>query len=150
MIAMASVAEVTRGPRFGSAAELACYAGLSVKTIRRLVDAGKVRGLKVGRRLLIPFEDLDAHILQIEKRRSPVMAANSIPTSAMATPNAEPAFFVPRITPEELTRHNRAAMALLDAWEADVEDEPDQRETMEVLRQALGSERIASTRPAVV
>jgi excisionase family DNA binding protein len=148
MIAMASVAEVTRGSRFGSAAELACYAGLSVKTIRRLVDAGKVRGLKVGRRLLIPFEDLDAHILQIEKRRSPVMAANSTPTPARAIPEAEPASFVPRITPEELTRRNRAAMALLDAWEADVEDEPDQRETMDVLRQALGSDRVASSRPA--
>ena len=28
---MASVAEVSRAPRFGSAAELAAYAGLSVK-----------------------------------------------------------------------------------------------------------------------
>ncbi len=63
---MASVAEAARVPRFGSAAELAAYAGLSVKTIRRLVGAGKLRGRKVGRRLLIPFEDIDAHILGAE------------------------------------------------------------------------------------
>lgn len=56
-------------PRYGSAAELAVYSGLSVKTVRRLVDAGKVRGLKVGRRLLIPFEDLDRHVLRMEDHR---------------------------------------------------------------------------------
>jgi excisionase family DNA binding protein len=145
---MVSLAEVVRPPRFGSAAELAAYAGLSVKTIRRLVDAGKVRGRKVGRRLVIPFEDLDDHILKIEEDRRPTMAANSTPT--LATPGAGPAPFVPPITPEELTRRNRAAMALLDEWEADVEGEQDQRETMDVLRKALGPDRIASSRPAIL
>jgi excisionase family DNA binding protein len=88
MMAMSSVVEAARVPRFGSAAELAAYAGLSVKTIRRLVDAGKVRGRKVGRRLLIPFEDIDAfilgaeddtHILKIEDHRRPVGTANPTP-----------------------------------------------------------------------
>ena len=58
----ASMQSLTRSappPRYGSAAQLATYAGLGVKTIRRLVDGGKVRGLKVGRRLLIRYEDLD-------------------------------------------------------------------------------------------
>jgi excisionase family DNA binding protein len=137
-IVMASVAEAARAPRFGSAAELASYAGLSVKTIRRLVDAGKVRGRKVGRRLLIPFEDLDAHILKIEDHRSPTMPAT------LSTP------FVPPITREELARRNTAAVALLDEWEADVDGEQDQRETMAVLRQALGSDRVASDRPAIL
>ena len=50
---MGSAARKVPDRRYGSAAELASYAGLSVKTIRRLVDAGKVRGHKVGRRLLI-------------------------------------------------------------------------------------------------
>lgn len=152
---MASVAGAMRGARFGSAAELAAYAGLSVKTIRRLVDAGKVRGRKVGRRLLIPFEDIDAHILQseddthilkLEDHRRPIMNVNPTPT----IPQALPVPFVPSITPEELTRRNRAAMALLDEWAADVEGERDQRETMDVLRKALGPERIASNRPTIL
>jgi excisionase family DNA binding protein len=145
---MVSVAEVARSPRFGSAAELASYAGLSVKTIRRLVDAGKVRGRKVGRRLVIPFEDLDAHILETVDHWRPTLVATPTPTLAARDVGSAP--FVPPITPEELGRRNRAAMALLDEWEADVEGEQDQRETMDILRQALGPGRIASDRPAIL
>ncbi len=141
---MASVSE-GRKPRYGSAAELATYSGLGVKTVRRLVDAGKVRGLKVGRRLLIPYADLDRHILKIEDHGRPTMSA----ISTLSTPGTRPAPFVPPITPEELTRRNQAAMALLDEWAADSEGEQDQRETMDVLRRALGPERIASSRPAI-
>ena len=118
-----------------------------MKTIRRLVDAGKVRGRKVGRRLVIPYEDLDDHILKIEEHRRPTMPANS---TTLATPGTGPAPLIPPITPEELTRRNRAAMALLDEWAADVEGEQDQRETMDVLRKALGPDRIASSRPAIL
>jgi excisionase family DNA binding protein len=136
-------AEIRREPRYGSAAELAAYAGVSVKTVRRLVDAGKVRGLRVGRRVVIPFEDLDRHVLRIEDhpRRPAIMQATPSPT--LTTP------LVPPLAPEELARRNRAAMALLDEWAADVEGEQDQRETMEVLRRALGPERVASSRPAI-
>ena len=42
------------------------------------------------------------------------------------------------------------AMARLDEWAADVEGERDQRETMDVLRQALGPGRIASNRPTIL
>jgi excisionase family DNA binding protein len=144
---MASVADAgRRAPRYGSAAELAAYAGLSVKTIRRLVDAGKIRCRKVGRRLLIPFEDLDAHILETDEDRRPIMAANS---TTLATPEADATPFVPPTSPEELALRNRAAMALLDEWAVDVEDEREQRETMDVLRRALGPGRIASDRPAI-
>lgn len=80
---MASVAE-SRAPRYGSAAELASYAGVSVKTVRRLVDSGKVRGLRLGRRLLIPFEDLDAHILKITDRGRPTMQATAKTTDPEA------------------------------------------------------------------
>jgi excisionase family DNA binding protein len=136
-----SVVEAVRPPRFGSAAELASYADLSVKTIRRLVDDGKVRGRKVGHRLVIPFEDLNAHILEIgDDPRRPTV--NATPT--LATP------LVPPISPDELARRNAAAVALLDQWETDVQDDQEQRETMDVLRQALGPERVASSRPAIL
>jgi hypothetical protein len=69
---------------------------------------------------------------------------------ATAIPEVRTAPFVPPITSEELAHRNRAAMALLDEWEADVEGEQDQRETMDVLREALGPERIASNRPAIL
>lgn len=76
---MSAVAKsVSPSPRYGSVAELAKFAGLSPKTIRRLVEAGDIRGLKVGRRLLIPFEDMDRYILGRADRsnpgRQPVMA----------------------------------------------------------------------------
>jgi hypothetical protein len=53
--------------------------------------------------------------------------------------------YVPPITEEELARRNQAAIQLLDSWE-DEGDEEEQRETMKVLRLALGEGRIASDR----
>ncbi len=136
---MASVA-TGRGPRYGSAAELATYAGVSVKTVRRLVGSGKVRAFKLGRRTLIPFADFEAHILKAEGEGSRTMQAS--PT--LTTP------FVPPISAEELARRNASAVALLDELEADVAGEEDQRETLEVLRRALGPDRVASSRPALL
>ena len=51
------------------------------------------------------------------------------------------------IPPDELRRRNARTIAMLDAWESDG-DEDDQRETMAVLRQALGPDRTASSRSA--
>lgn len=72
------------------------------------------------------------------------------PTPTLAARDVGSAPFAPPITPEDQVRRNRAAMALLDEWEADIEGEQDQRETMDILRQALGPGRIASGRPAIL
>lgn len=56
------------------------------------------------------------------------------------------ASYVPPVDSDELARRNRAAVALLDAWETEG-DEQEQRETMAVVREALGKGRIASSRP---
>ena len=56
--------------------------------------------------------------------------------------------YVPPITPEELKRRNSAAMALLEEWAGDEADVQDQVETMAVLREALGENRIMSYRSA--
>lgn len=61
-------------------------------------------------------------------------------------PNEAEAPLVPPISSEELARRNREAVALLDAWEAEG-DEGEQRETMAVLREALGKRRTLSSRP---
>ncbi len=53
--------------------------------------------------------------------------------------------YIPRISPEELTRRNAEVIRLLDLWESEG-DEADQRATMDVIRRALGPERIASSR----
>jgi hypothetical protein len=53
--------------------------------------------------------------------------------------------YVPPITDEELRERNAKAIALLDAWERDG-DEQEQRETMAVLRKALGPERMMGYR----
>jgi hypothetical protein len=54
--------------------------------------------------------------------------------------------YVPRRSPEERARRNAKAIQLLRSW-AEEGDEEEQRETMRVLREALGKGRIASSRP---
>jgi len=53
--------------------------------------------------------------------------------------------YVPRITPEELRRRNAEMIAVLDDWEQNG-DEQEQRETMDVIRQALGPDRVMGYR----
>jgi hypothetical protein len=52
--------------------------------------------------------------------------------------------FVPQFDPAERARRNKAAVELLDSWETDG-DEQEQRETMSVLRNALGANRTLSS-----
>lgn len=138
---MASVAETGRPPRFGSAAELATYAGLSVKTIRRLVDAGQVRGRKVGRRLVIPFEDLDAHILKIGDHRPgrPTVQA-TLPQSTFDARGRA----IPLPADEERRRATEAIRALDELDEMGDEDE--QRATLEALLMNLDEDRLSDRR----
>lgn len=136
---MVSVAAIGRSPRYGSAAELATYAGLSVKTIRRLVDAGKVRGRKVGRRLLIPFEDLDAHILEPDDPRSPTMEATLPRSSFDARGRAIP------LPPDEERRRAREAILALDQLD-DMGDEDEQRATLRELTVNLDADRLSDRR----
>jgi hypothetical protein len=133
-----SSAALTARPRYGSAAEVAAYAGVSSKTIRRPADDGTIRGLKARRRLVIPFEDADGLIG--ESQEAATMATAQRPEPPAPRPLLEP------ITREELMRRNRAAVELLDSW-ATEGDEEEQRETMAVLRKALGPGRIGSSRP---
>ncbi len=51
------------------------------------------------------------------------------------------------ITPQERGRRNEAVLALIEQWANDQESDQDQRETMDVIRQTLGPDRIASSRP---
>jgi excisionase family DNA binding protein len=114
-------------PRYGSAAQLASYAGLSVKTVRRLVDAGKVRGIKVGSRLLIPFEDVDRLILRAEDRSPRTQERSAM---AIANTTAPPAAIDPatgRLLPMSDAQRKARSEALgraLDAMAA-MTDETD-------------------------
>lgn len=46
-------------PRLRSISESAIELGVSRDTVRRLVRKGKIRGVRVGRRLLVPQVELD-------------------------------------------------------------------------------------------
>jgi hypothetical protein len=70
------------------------------------------------------------------------MATTHPTTPETATPGAP---YVPPVSAEELARRNRAVVELLDSWESDG-DEQEQRETLAVLREALGERRVASSR----
>ena len=48
-------------------------------------------------------------------------------------------------TPGELTQRNNALIELLNSWETQG-DEQEQRDTLNVLREALGPQRVASSR----
>jgi hypothetical protein len=54
--------------------------------------------------------------------------------------------YVPIIEAAELLRRNWAAVRLLDAWEADEASDQEQRETLAILKAALGEARVASSR----
>jgi hypothetical protein len=69
-----------------------------------------------------------------------IMAASE--TRHVATPKER---YVPPVSDEELARSNRELRELLTLW-ATEGDEQDHRETLEVLRDALGARRVASNR----
>jgi excisionase family DNA binding protein len=59
-IAMKADAAPVVRPAYGSLEDAAAYTSLSPQTIRRLIDAGKLRSFRVGGRRLVAFSDLDA------------------------------------------------------------------------------------------
>jgi hypothetical protein len=60
-------------------------------------------------------------------------------------PNEGDGPYVPTVSPDERARRNREALSLLKSW-ATEGDEEEQRETMTVLREALGQKRSLSSR----
>jgi hypothetical protein len=52
---------------------------------------------------------------------------------------------VASLTPDELAQRNKDLIDLLNSWESEG-DEQEQRETLAVLREALGRRRVASSR----
>ncbi len=133
-------------PRFGSAAQMATYAGLSVKTIRRMVDAGAVRGIKVGRRLLIPFDDLDGHLLlraparRPRTRETPTMAIANTPVTPRSSVDAR-GRAIP-MTEAEVRARAEAIARGLDALD-DMGDADEQRESLDALLVALEEDRLS-------
>ena len=61
-------------------------------------------------------------------------------------PEATPGTFVPTRTAGDLAQRNQTLIELLNSWESEG-DEQEQRETLDVLREALGTRRVASSRP---
>ena len=139
---MSSAAMSAPTPRYGSAAQLAGCAGLSVKTIRRLVDAGKVRGRKVGRRLLIAYEDLDRHILSFEDHRRTAMSAAAPQATLPRQSTDERGRAIP-LTEEQARLRAEEALRALDDIES-MGDEDEQRETFDALMRGLAEDPLRS------
>jgi excisionase family DNA binding protein len=119
---MTSIME-RRVPRYGSAAELASYGGVSVKTVRRLIDGGQVRGLKVGRRVIIPFEDFDAHVSKnLDEPRKARPARASFDARGQAIP----------LPAEEEAHRQAGALLALDKLD-DLGDDGEQAATFALL-----------------
>lgn len=58
-------------PRFGSAADAATRSGLSVRTIRRLIERGELAISRVGRRVLVDLAELDRYVKRLAKAATP-------------------------------------------------------------------------------
>jgi excisionase family DNA binding protein len=114
---MSAVAKTAPGPRYGSVAELAAYTSLSPKTIRRLIESGALRALRVGRRVLVPFEDIDQHFERMKDRRS---RTREVPTIAITPTPARPSSVDPQtgrllpLTDEERRERSEALGRALD------------------------------------
>jgi excisionase family DNA binding protein len=50
------------GPRFLSVADVVERSGLSEKTVRRAISAGELPASRVGRRLLVPVDDVETWV----------------------------------------------------------------------------------------
>jgi excisionase family DNA binding protein len=137
---VSALAAPRRTPRYGSAAELAAYAGLSVKTVRRLVDAGKVAGHKVGRRVLIPFEDFDRLISQPGTKEARPMSIAPSTTSPHRSVDARGRALP--MTDAEVRARAKVAIRALDALD-DIGDEAEQLQTLEALIEAIDSEPLS-------
>jgi excisionase family DNA binding protein len=128
---MATAASIDR-PRYGSAAELARYGGVSPKTVRRLVGAGKVRGFRVGRRVVIRFEDFDRCLA--DRQEGPKMASAPAQASPHRSVDAR-GRALPMTEAEVRARAPAIARGLaeLDA----MGDEDEQRATLDALLAGL-------------
>ena len=60
-------------------------------------------------------------------------------------PDASSPRYVASRTTSELAQRNKALIELLNSWESEG-DEQEQRETLNVIREALGPRRVASSR----
>jgi excisionase family DNA binding protein len=141
---MSIAARVPTTPRYGSPAEVASYAGLSVKTVRRLVDAGKVPGHRVGRRVLIPFDAMDRHILSFEDHRRDAMSA-AAPQATLSRRSVDERGRLVPMTEAEVRGRAEVIARGLDALD-DMGTEEEQRETLDALMRGLNEEPL-SDRP---
>jgi hypothetical protein len=86
---------------------------------------------------------------KMDIRKPTVLTRRPIAMASVRTPEAGPAVaqepYVPRLTADELAQRSKALVELLDSWESEG-DEQEQRETLNVLREALGERRVASSR----
>jgi len=131
---MAVAVKALQAPRYRSVAEMSSYAGLSPKMIRRLVDSGKVRGFKVGRRLVIPFEEIDRATIRTDKhRRQPMSIAN---TAVSPHPSVDAHGRAIPLSAEEIRQRAEASIRALDALD-DMGDEDEQRATLEALIEGI-------------
>lgn len=127
---MPAAAKLSTRPRYGSAADVAALTGLSLKTVRRRVKDGTLRGVTLGRRVLI---DLDA----LDRPRTPepsAMATTHTPAPAVADGDVDTSTGRLRPLTDEQRRARSAELArALD----DIAGMTDETDTDEVWRDVL-------------
>ena len=142
---MSALAKALPAPRFGSVAQMATYTGLSPKTIRRRVEDGSIRGVKFGRRLLIPFEDIDRHLNDVTEPRPGTQEPSTMaiaPTTVSPHRSVDSTGRALPMTDAEVRARAEVAIRALDAID-DMGDEEEQRQTLEALMEAIDAEPLS-------
>jgi excisionase family DNA binding protein len=121
-------------PRYGSPAEVATFLGVSVKTVRRVIESGQLPSYRVGRRVLVAYRDADQFV-----RRIPTM---SITTTVSPYRSVDAHGRALQMTEEEIRRRNEEAIRALDEV-ATMGDEEEHRATLETLMTAIDEEPLS-------
>jgi excisionase family DNA binding protein len=133
---MSSLVKSPPVQRYGSASELATYAGLSLRTVRRRVADGSLRSVKLGRRVLIPFTSIDRPRTQEHPNMASAATTVSPHRSVDSTGRALP------MTEDEIRARNAIAIRALDAIK-DMGDGEEQRQTLETLMEDIDAEPLS-------
>jgi excisionase family DNA binding protein len=117
---MTALVQTNLVSRYGSAAEVATFLGVSTKTVRRLVGSGALSSYRVGRRVLVPYRAADQLV-----RRNPIMAIAPLPSSEIIDPSTGRAR---KLSVEE----RKARSAALKAALAEADQITDETDTDEI------------------
>ena len=114
---------------YSTVEEIAQHLGVSVKTVRRLYTSGQIPISRIGRRIRIKFEDVEAAFHRTLRHLNPTPRRHPSAVDAAGRAIA--------YAPAEVHQRTRLALAALDVLNGEEFDDPDQDRTLALLEANL-------------